>query len=144
MLCGKQISTAPAPRTVGLLTSQKKPRCVPTLRRTADVRRGSCVDGALGVLGQGVLPRPVEVVHLVLHEATDLLVLKAAGVICGEGKGLVSCGFSNLLPKAAWVLAASCTALLRHHCGSASSWGCPSDGQPLRPQEEAEKEYICD
>lgn len=69
------------------LPSQKKPRLVPTLWRTADVRGGPRVDGALGVLGQGVLPGPVKVVHLVLHEATDLLVLKAAGVICGEGKG---------------------------------------------------------
>ena len=95
--------------------NQKKPRRVPTLRCTADVRGGPCVDGALGVLGQGVLPGPVKVVHLVLHEATDLLVLKAAGVICGERKGLVSCRFSNLLPKAAWVLVASLTALLCHH-----------------------------
>lgn len=77
--------------------SQKKPRSVPTLRRTADVRGGPRVDGALGVLGQGILPRPVEVVHLVLHEATDLLVLEAAGVICREGQGMVSCSFSNLL-----------------------------------------------
>lgn len=59
---------------------------MPTLRRTADVRGGPCVDGALGVLGQGILPGPVKVVHLVLHEAADLLVLKAAGVICGDGK----------------------------------------------------------
>lgn len=123
MLCGKQISTPPAPRAIGLLTSQKKPRRVPTLRRTTDVRGGPRVDGALGILGQGILPGPVKVVHLVLHEATDLFILKAAGVICGEGKGLVSCGFLNLLPTAAWVLAASCTALLRHHRGSASSWG---------------------
>lgn len=65
---------------------RKKPRLVPTLRRTADVRGGPCVDGALGVLGQGILPGPVKVVHLVLHEAADLLVLKAAGVICGDGK----------------------------------------------------------
>lgn len=67
--------------------SQKKPRAVPTLGRTADVRGGPRVHGALGVLGQGVLPGPVKVVHLVLHEATDLLVLEAAGVICGHGKG---------------------------------------------------------
>lgn len=94
--------TPPAPRAVvGLLTSQKKPRCVPTLRRTADVRGWPRVDGALWVLGQGVLPGPVKVVHLILHKATDLLVLKAAGVICGEGKRLLSCCFSNLLPKAA-------------------------------------------
>lgn len=56
---------------------------VPTLGRTADVRGGPRVDGALGVLGQGVLTGPVKVVHLILHEAADLLVLKAAGVICG-------------------------------------------------------------
>lgn len=67
--------------------SQKKPRCVPTLRCTADVCGGSRVDGSLGVLCQGVLPGPVKVVHLVLHEATDLLILKAAGVICREKKG---------------------------------------------------------
>ena len=119
----------------------KETRCVPTLRRTADVRGGPGVDSALGVLRQGVLPGPVKVVHLVLHEATDLLVLKAAGVICGEGKGLVSCRFSNLLPKAAWLLAASVTALLCHHCSSVSSRG--QTGSPQH-QEEAEKEYIHD
>lgn len=141
MLFGKQISAPPAPRAAGLPTSQKKPRCVPTLRRTADVCGGPGVDGALGVLGQGVLPGPVEVVHLVLHEAADLLVLEAAGVICGEGKGLVSGGFSNPLPKAARVLAARQRAFLCHHCGSATSRG--QTGSP-RPQEEAGKEYACD
>lgn len=141
MLFGKQISTPSAPRAVGLPTSQKKPRCVPTLRRTADVCGGPGVDGALGVLGQGVLPGPVKIVHLVLHEAADLLVLEAAGVICREAKGLVSCGFSNLVPKAAWALEANCTAVPRHHCGSASSRG--RMGSP-RPQEEAEREYARD
>lgn len=85
---------------------------MPTLWRAADVRGGPRVDSALGVLRQGVLPRPVKVVHLVLHEAADLLVLKAAGVICGDGKGRVA----QLLllqhpPLAAWVL----TAGLCHH-----------------------------
>lgn len=73
---------------------------MPTLRRTADVRGGPRVDGALGVLGQGILPGPVKVVQLVLHEATDLLVLKAAGVICREGKRLVSHCFFKPPPLA--------------------------------------------
>lgn len=68
--------------------NQKKPRSVPTLWRTADVRGWPSVDSTLGVLGQGVLPCPVKVVHLVLHEAADLLVLKATGVICREGHGV--------------------------------------------------------
>lgn len=67
--------------------SQKKLRCMPTLWCTTDVCGGPCVDSALGVLGQGILPGPVKVVHLVLHEAADLLIFKAAGVICREGKG---------------------------------------------------------
>lgn len=94
------------------LPSQKKPRVVPTLGRTADVRGGPRVDGALGVLGQGVLPRPVKVVHLVLHEAADLLVLKAAGVVCGVGRE----GAAQLLlfkhpSQTTWVL----TEVLCHH-----------------------------
>lgn len=78
---------------------QKRLRCVPTLWCTADICGGPCVDSALGVLGQGILPGPVKVVHLVLHEAADLLIFKATGVICGEGKGLVSCSFPNLLHR---------------------------------------------
>lgn len=94
------------------LPSQKKSRVVPTLRRPTDVCGGPCVDGALGVLGQGVLPGPVKVVHLVLHEATDLLVLKAAGVICGDGEGR-GCSAVALQtpPQSAWLL----TMVLCHH-----------------------------
>lgn len=97
-VCGKQISAPPSPTATGPWClaacisppdlSQKKARSVPTLWRTADVRGWPRVDGTFGVLGQGVLPRPVKVVHLVLHEAADFLILKATGVICREGQGV--------------------------------------------------------
>lgn len=107
---------------------------MPTLRRTADVRGRPRVDGALGVLGQGVLPRPVEVVHLVLHKATDLLVLKAAGVICREGQGMVSCSFSNLLPEAAWLLEEGtrcCCGTAAALCGAEGRWAAPGPRRRL-------------
>lgn len=126
--------TPPAPRAVvGLLTSQKKLRSMPTLRRTADVRGWPRVDGALWVLGQGVLPGPVEVVHLILHKAADLLVLKATGVICGEGKRLLSCCFFKSPPQGCL---GACSKL--HSIAVPPLWGSPG------PQEEAKKEYICD
>ena len=47
---------------------------------------GTSVGGALGVLGEGILPGPVKIVCQVLGVATDLLILKVAGVVCSQGR----------------------------------------------------------
>ena len=57
-----------------------------TLRGATYVSGGTSVGGALGVLGEGILPGPVKIVCQVLGVATDLLILKVAGVVCSQGR----------------------------------------------------------
>lgn len=57
-----------------------------TLRGATYVSGGTRVGGAFGVLGEGILPGPVKVVCQVLGVATDLLILKVAGVVCIQGR----------------------------------------------------------
>lgn len=76
---------------MGLDLSQKQSFLVAghvlTLRGPTDVSGGTSVGGPLWVLGESVLPCPVKVVCRVLGIATDLLILKVAGVICMQGVG---------------------------------------------------------
>lgn len=53
-----------------------------TFRGAADVSRGTGIGRALGILGKGILPRPVKVVCQILGIATDLFVLEVTGVVC--------------------------------------------------------------
>lgn len=144
MLCGKQISAPPAPQS--LRTSQQAKRnpdvCLPSGVPLMSVG-GPVLTVRLGFWVRAFCRVQSKLSSLSCTKPQIFSSSKRHVLSAGKGRGWSAAAFSSLLPQpgAAWALAASCTALRRQHCGSASSGG---QAASPRPQGEAEKEYLRD